>query len=53
MSKAEKHNLRIYDSTLIKCGFIAMGGLGLIFLLESFSPFSIIIPVGDIKKQRL
>ena len=30
-----------------------MGGLGLISLLESFSPFSIMISVGNIKKQRL
>jgi len=34
-------------------GTAPMGGLGLIFLLESFSPFSIITPVGDITKQRL
>jgi len=34
-------------------GTTPMGGLGLISLLESFSPFSIITPVGDIKKQRL
>jgi len=34
-------------------GTAPMGGLGLISLVESFSPFSIITPIGDIKKQRL
>ena len=34
-------------------GTAPMGGLGLISLLESFSPFSIMISVGNIKKQIL
>lgn len=29
-------------------GTAPMGGLGLIFLLESFPPFSIITPVGEV-----
>jgi len=34
-------------------GTAPMGRIGLISLLESFSPFSIMTSVGNIKKQRL